>query len=288
MRGAVLDVVVDLRVGSPTFGRWEGVRLDDVDRRAVYVAEGLGHGFCALTDDATLTYLCSEPPTTRPGEHAVHPLDPELGIEWPADAPLLSARDDAAPDPGRGARAAGCCRTTTACAAYTAACVRARNDSELGTPRRDERASGRLMSRHGPANFRPRNRVRRHLHLPGAAAAVSGRGGPLPVPPGGVLGTVQQRVPAQRRPALPGRRLPPGVRDARVRLGAPTWSPTTGPASGSSKACSSTPRSGCTTRASRVRSTCSRTTPTPPATRTAATRTTWSPGTASSAGWPTS
>src|SRR5919202_5624129 len=49
-RGAVLDVVVDLRVGSPTFGRWEGVRLDDVDRRAVYLAEGLGHGFCALSD----------------------------------------------------------------------------------------------------------------------------------------------------------------------------------------------------------------------------------------------
>ena len=62
---------------------WEGVRLDDVDRRAVYLAEGLGHGFCALTDDATLTYLCSD--TYNPtGEHAVHPLDPELGIEWPA------------------------------------------------------------------------------------------------------------------------------------------------------------------------------------------------------------
>ncbi|MDQ0595976.1 hypothetical protein QF037_000321 [Streptomyces canus] len=55
-----------------------------------------GHGFCALTDDATLTYLCST--TYRPtGEHAVHPLDPDPGIEWPADAPLLSARDAAAP-----------------------------------------------------------------------------------------------------------------------------------------------------------------------------------------------
>ena len=94
--GAVLDVVVDLRVGSPTFGRWEGVRLDDVERRAVYLSEGLGHGFCALTENATLTYLCST--TYRPaGEHAVHPLDAELGIRWPADAPLLSARDMAAP-----------------------------------------------------------------------------------------------------------------------------------------------------------------------------------------------
>lgn len=94
--GAVLDVIVDLRVGSPTFGRWEGVRLDDVDRRAVYIAEGLGHGFCALSESATLSYFCSE--TFNPtGEHAVHPLDPDLGIVWPAEAPQLSARDAAAP-----------------------------------------------------------------------------------------------------------------------------------------------------------------------------------------------
>lgn len=96
VRGAVLDVIVDLRVGSPTFGQWEGVRLDDVDRRAVYIPEGMGHGFCALSDDATLSYLCSE--TYNPtGEHSVHPLDPDLAIEWPVDTPLLSARDEAAP-----------------------------------------------------------------------------------------------------------------------------------------------------------------------------------------------
>ena len=96
VRGAVLDVIVDLRVGSPSFGQWEGVRLDDTDRRAVYLSEGLGHGFCALTDDATLTYLCSE--TYSPtGEHGVHPLDPDLAIEWPASAPQLSAKDESAP-----------------------------------------------------------------------------------------------------------------------------------------------------------------------------------------------
>jgi dTDP-4-dehydrorhamnose 3,5-epimerase len=96
VRGAVLDVIVDLRVGSPTFGRWEGVRLDDTDRRAVYLSEGLGHGFCALTDDATLSYLCSE--TYSPtGEHGIHPLDPDLAIEWPASAPQLSAKDESAP-----------------------------------------------------------------------------------------------------------------------------------------------------------------------------------------------
>jgi dTDP-4-dehydrorhamnose 3,5-epimerase len=95
-RGAVLDVVVDLRVGSPTFGQWESVRLDDEQRCAVYLAEGLGHGFCALSERATVTYLCSS--TYRPGhEHGIHPLDPELGIEWPAATPLLSTKDAAAP-----------------------------------------------------------------------------------------------------------------------------------------------------------------------------------------------
>ncbi|WP_370129059.1 dTDP-4-dehydrorhamnose 3,5-epimerase family protein [Streptacidiphilus sp. EB103A] len=96
VRGAVLDVIVDLRVGSPTFGQWEGVQLDDTDRRAVYLSEGLGHGFCALTDDATLSYLCSE--TYSPtGEHGIHPLDPDLAIEWPASAPQLSGKDESAP-----------------------------------------------------------------------------------------------------------------------------------------------------------------------------------------------
>ncbi|GAA5001821.1 dTDP-4-dehydrorhamnose 3,5-epimerase [Kitasatospora paranensis] len=118
VRGAVLDVLVDLRVGSPTFGRWEGFRLDDVDRRAVYVPEGIGHGFCALTDDATLSYLCSE--TYNPvGEHAVHPLDPELGIDWPAGTPQLSDRDAAAPSLAE-ALAGGLLPSYEECRAYTA------------------------------------------------------------------------------------------------------------------------------------------------------------------------
>jgi dTDP-4-dehydrorhamnose 3,5-epimerase len=96
MRGALIDVIVDLRLGSPTFGRWETVQLDDVDRRAVYIAEGLGHGFCALSDDTTISYLCSE--VYNPArEFAVNPLDPQLGIQWPTDAPVLSDRDAAAP-----------------------------------------------------------------------------------------------------------------------------------------------------------------------------------------------
>jgi dTDP-4-dehydrorhamnose 3,5-epimerase len=101
--GAVLDVVVDLRVGSPTYGAWEAVLLDDRERRAVYLAEGLGHAFLALADGSVVQYLCSTP--YSPGrEHAVHPLDPDIGIEWPLTdrdgrplSLLLSDRDSAAP-----------------------------------------------------------------------------------------------------------------------------------------------------------------------------------------------
>ena len=114
--GAVLDVVVDIRVGSPTFGRWESVRLDDEQRRAVYLAEGLGHGLCALSEGATVAYLCST--TYRPGhEHGIHPLDAELGIAWPAGAPLLSAKDAAAPSLAE-ARAAGLLPRFDECSAY--------------------------------------------------------------------------------------------------------------------------------------------------------------------------
>jgi dTDP-4-dehydrorhamnose 3,5-epimerase len=98
--GAGLDVIVDIRVGSPTFGKWEAVQLDGATRRAVFLSEGLGHAFMSLTDQATLLYLCSTP--YAPGrEHGVHPLDPALGIAWPLDetggTPLLSPKDAAAP-----------------------------------------------------------------------------------------------------------------------------------------------------------------------------------------------
>ncbi|MFC7717548.1 dTDP-4-dehydrorhamnose 3,5-epimerase family protein [Nonomuraea recticatena] len=97
MAGEVLDVVVDVRVGSPTFGRWEAVALDERSRRSLYLAEGLGHAFMALSERATVVYLCSEP--YAPGrEHGIHPLDPDLGIAWPDGVePLLSPKDAAAP-----------------------------------------------------------------------------------------------------------------------------------------------------------------------------------------------
>jgi dTDP-4-dehydrorhamnose 3,5-epimerase len=97
VRGEILDVVVDIRVGSPTFGEWDAVRLDDRDFRALYVAEGLGHAFMALTDHATVVYLCSSGYAPA-REHGLHPLDPALGLPWPAGIePLLSPKDAAAP-----------------------------------------------------------------------------------------------------------------------------------------------------------------------------------------------
>jgi len=94
--GRVLDIVVDLRVGSPTFGTWDSVVLDDTDRRAVYLAEGLGHGFCAITDQAAVTYLCSEPYSPE-REHAVNAFDTQLGINWGTAEVTISDRDAAAP-----------------------------------------------------------------------------------------------------------------------------------------------------------------------------------------------
>lgn len=101
--GAVLDVVVDIRLGSPTFGVWDSVLLDDIDRRAIYLTEGLGHAFMSLEDGSTVTYLCSTP--YAPGrEHGIHPLDPQVGIVWPivgrdgsSLTPQLSDKDTAAP-----------------------------------------------------------------------------------------------------------------------------------------------------------------------------------------------
>ncbi len=118
-RGAVLDIIVDIRVGSPTFGEWESVHLDDQTGRAVYVSEGLGHGFLALSD-ATVMYLCSAP-YTPDREHGVNPFDPALGISWPAEiAPILSPKDAAAPTLAE-AEQLGLLPSYAECQAYRAA-----------------------------------------------------------------------------------------------------------------------------------------------------------------------
>jgi dTDP-4-dehydrorhamnose 3,5-epimerase len=115
--GAILDVIVDIRVGSPSYGRWEAVRLDDTSRRAVFLSEGLGHAFTALSDEATVIYLCSTP--YSPGrEHGLYPLDPDIGIEWPEDTePVLSGKDAAAPTLEQ-ARHAGLLPVYPDCEAY--------------------------------------------------------------------------------------------------------------------------------------------------------------------------
>jgi len=117
VRGAVLDVVVDIRVGSPTYGEWAGVRLDDAERQAVYLAEGLGHAFVALADDSVVSYLCSTP--YSPGrEHAVSPLDLAVGIEWPDGLELvLSEKDRSAPSLAAAA-AAGLLPSHSTCQEY--------------------------------------------------------------------------------------------------------------------------------------------------------------------------
>lgn len=115
--GAILDIVVDVRAGSPSFGKWEAVQLDAGTRRAVFLAEGLGHAFMALTDDATALYLCSTP--YAPGrEHGVDPRDPAIGIAWPLDTePVLSEKDAAAPTLDEALRA-GLLPSYQECAGY--------------------------------------------------------------------------------------------------------------------------------------------------------------------------
>lgn len=119
LSGSLIDYIIDIRVGSPTFGQWEQVLLDSIDRRCVYLPEGMGHAFCALEDDTTAMYLCTAPyAPTR--EHGIHPLDPEVGLALPDDlTPLLSPKDDAAPSLAD-ALATGLLPTWADCQAYAA------------------------------------------------------------------------------------------------------------------------------------------------------------------------
>jgi dTDP-4-dehydrorhamnose 3,5-epimerase len=114
--GRLLDIVVDLRVGSPTFGVHDAVVLDAERPQAVYLAEGLGHAFLSLADGTSVTYLVST--SYDPArEFTVSPLDPELDLPWPSDVELeLSARDRLAPSLAE-AREQGLLPTMEQCAA---------------------------------------------------------------------------------------------------------------------------------------------------------------------------
>ena len=96
-RGAILDVLVDIRPGSPSFGAWEGFQLDDRDHRQLYVPDGFGHGFCVLSDGADVLYRCSAYYDPQ-RESGFRFDDPEVGIEWPDGVDVqTSARDREAP-----------------------------------------------------------------------------------------------------------------------------------------------------------------------------------------------
>lgn len=96
--GRILDFIVDIRVGSPTFGQWVSVELSGENRNAVFLAEGLGHAFLSLEDDTVVTYLVSD--VYRPDkEHGINPLDPAIGLKFPLprEAIQTSPKDAEAP-----------------------------------------------------------------------------------------------------------------------------------------------------------------------------------------------
>ncbi len=103
--GEVFDVAVDVRVGSPTFGKWAGARLSSDTLEQLWVPPGFAHGFCVLSDEALFSYKCTDF-YSKADELSVRWDDPDIGIDWPIDAPLLSVKDAGAPrlrdiDPAR-------------------------------------------------------------------------------------------------------------------------------------------------------------------------------------------
>ena len=95
-RGTLFDVAVDIRVGSPQFGRWFGAELSEENQRMLWIPPGFAHGFCPLTDVADLMYKCTELYDAA-SDRAIAWNDPQIGIRWPIADPILSAKDAAAP-----------------------------------------------------------------------------------------------------------------------------------------------------------------------------------------------
>jgi dTDP-4-dehydrorhamnose 3,5-epimerase len=94
--GSIFDVAVDIRRGSPTFGRWFGVELSEANKLQLWVPPGFAHGFCVVSDTADVVYKCTavyEPANDR----SILWNDPAIGIEWPVSEPLLSGKDSVAP-----------------------------------------------------------------------------------------------------------------------------------------------------------------------------------------------
>ena len=96
LEGEVYDVAVDIRHGSPTFGQWAAVVLSAENKRQFWIPEGFAHGFAVLSDRAIFSYLCTAQ-YDKAADAGVRWNDPAIGIDWPVSAPLLSAKDEAAP-----------------------------------------------------------------------------------------------------------------------------------------------------------------------------------------------
>lgn len=92
VRGEIFDVAVDIRKGSPTFGKWFGIHLSEENKRQLFIPEGFAHGFLVLSQDTDVTYKCSEL-YFQEDEHGVIWSDPQIGVEWPAQDPILSDKD---------------------------------------------------------------------------------------------------------------------------------------------------------------------------------------------------
>jgi dTDP-4-dehydrorhamnose 3,5-epimerase len=96
LQGEIFDVAVDIRVGSPAFGRWVGAVLSSENRRQMFVPEGFAHGFCALSESALIADKCTALDSQR-SEGSLLWNDPEVGVRWPVERPSLSPKDEAAP-----------------------------------------------------------------------------------------------------------------------------------------------------------------------------------------------
>lgn len=96
LEGEVYDVAVDIRRGSPTFGRWEAVMLSAENKRQFWMPEGFAHGFAVLSERALVSYLCTAQ-YDKAADANVRWNDAVIAIDWPIDSPLLSAKDETAP-----------------------------------------------------------------------------------------------------------------------------------------------------------------------------------------------
>ena len=96
LEGEVYDVAVDIRRGSPTFGRWEAVILSAENRRQFWIPEGFAHGFAVLSEHAVFNYLCTDV-YVKEADARVRWNDGSIGVDWPVSDPVLSAKDEAAP-----------------------------------------------------------------------------------------------------------------------------------------------------------------------------------------------